>query len=121
MSISNEALQKLVNEIQSQAIQAEQQISVVKSQISLKQREIRKLELTSTEVSTLPPDTNVYEGVSKMFVFSPTADVDKRLNRETKDLKSDIDNLGKKLQYLETTYEKSTENITRILQSGGRA
>ncbi|APA14906.1 hypothetical protein sscle_13g096760 [Sclerotinia sclerotiorum 1980 UF-70] len=121
MSISNEALQKLVNEIQSQAIQAEQQISVVKSQISLKQREIRLLELTSTEVSTLPPSTNVYEGVGKMFVFSPTANVDKRLKSETKELKSDIDNLGKKLQYLETTYEKSTENIARILQSGGRA
>ncbi|KAJ8061369.1 hypothetical protein OCU04_010425 [Sclerotinia nivalis] len=68
MSISNEALQKLVNEIQSQAIQAEQQISVVKSQISLKQREIRLLELTSTEVSTLPPNTNVYEGVGKMYL-----------------------------------------------------
>ncbi|ESZ91075.1 KE2 family protein [Sclerotinia borealis F-4128] len=112
MSIPNEALQKLVNEIQSQAIQAEQQISVVKSQISVKQREIRLLELTSTEVSTLPPNTNVYEGV---------ADVDKRLHSETKDLKLDIENLGKKLLYLETTYEKSNDNIARILQSGGRA
>ncbi|QSZ30442.1 hypothetical protein DSL72_004965 [Monilinia vaccinii-corymbosi] len=114
MSISNEALQKLVNEIQAQAIHAEKQIGVVKSQISAKQREIRLLQLTSTEVSTLPSNTHV-------FVFSPTADIDKRLNRETKELKVDIDNLGKKLQYLETTYEKSTENIARILQSGGRA
>lgn len=55
------------------------------------------------------------------FIFSPTTEVDTRLNSETKELKSDIVNLGKKLQYLETTYEKSTENIARILQSGGRA
>jgi len=121
MSISNEALQKLVQEIESQAMQSQQQISVVKSQILVKQREIRLLELTSSEVSTLPPNTNIYEGVGKMFVFSPTADVDKRLNTETKELKSDVDNLGKKLQYLETTYEKSQEHIARIFNSGGRA
>jgi prefoldin subunit 1 len=57
---------QLVQEIESQAIQAQQQINVVKSQIAVKQREIRMLQLTSSEVSTLPKDTNVYEGVGKM-------------------------------------------------------
>jgi prefoldin subunit 1 len=55
-----------VQEIESQAITAQQQINVVKSQIAAKQREIRMLQLTSNEVSTLPPETNVYEGVGKM-------------------------------------------------------
>jgi hypothetical protein len=90
MSIPNEALQKvssliqeytvtkgttmwltsryqLVQEIETQAIAAQQQINIVKSQISVKQREIRMLQLTSNEVSTLPTDTNVYEGVGKMY------------------------------------------------------
>lgn len=57
---------QLVQEIESQAIQAQQQINVVRQQISVKSREIRLLELTSKEVSDLPPDTNVYEGVGKM-------------------------------------------------------
>jgi prefoldin subunit 1 len=39
---------------------------MVRSQIGIKTREIRKLELTSKEVSELPSDTNVYEGVGKM-------------------------------------------------------
>ena len=46
----------------------------MKSQISGKQREIRMLQLTSEEVSTLPADTNVYEGVGKMFV-SPSSSI----------------------------------------------
>jgi len=121
MSISNEALQKLVQEIESQAIQSQQQISVVRSQIAGKQREIRMLELTSKEVSELPSGTNIYEGVGKMFVFSPTSEVDKRLKTETSDLKSDVDNLGKKLQYLETTHKNSREHIDQIFNSGGRA
>jgi prefoldin subunit 1 len=60
------SFKQLVQEIESQAIQAQQQINVVRSQIAVKQREIRMLELTSKEVSGLPSDTNVYEGVGKM-------------------------------------------------------
>ncbi|KIN02081.1 hypothetical protein OIDMADRAFT_161972 [Oidiodendron maius Zn] len=121
MSIPNEALQKLVQEIESQAITAQQQINVVRSQIAAKQREIRMLQLTSNEVSTLPPETNVYEGVGKMFVFSPIGEVDKRLSTETTELKTDVENLGKKLQYLETTHKNSREHIDQIFKSGGRA
>ena len=55
-----------MQEIESQAIQSQQQISIVRSQIAVKQREIRMLELTSKEVSDLPSDTNIYEGVGKM-------------------------------------------------------
>lgn len=54
------------------------------------------------------------------FVFSPTADVNKRLNSETAELKSDVENLGKKLQYLETTHKNSREHIDQIFKSGGR-
>ena len=60
------AFKQLVQEIESQSIQAQQQINVVRSQIAGKQREIRMLELTSKEVSELPAGTNIYEGVGKM-------------------------------------------------------
>jgi len=114
-------LQKLVQEIETQAVLAQNQINVVKTQISVKQRDIRMLQLTSSEMSTLPNDTNVYEGVGKMFVFSPIAEIDKRLKVETSELKSDVESLGKKLQYLETTHKNSREHIDQIFKSGGRA
>lgn len=59
-------MSQLVQEIETQAVLAQQQINVVKTQISVKQRDIRLLELTSSEVATLPRDTNLYEGVGKM-------------------------------------------------------
>ena len=58
--------EQLVQEIETQAIQSQQQISLVRSQIASKQREIRILELTSKEVGDLPSNTNIYEGVGKM-------------------------------------------------------
>lgn len=60
-----------MREIESQAIAAQQQISLVRSQLASKQREMRLAQLTRNEISSLPPDTAVYEGVGKMYVPSP--------------------------------------------------
>ncbi|CRG84889.1 prefoldin subunit 1 [Talaromyces islandicus] len=116
MSIPPEALQKVVQEIESRAIASQQQIGVVKAQISTKQRDIRLLQLTSSELASLPKDTNVYEGVGKMFIHSPINTVDKRLASETETLKSDITGLEKRLHYLETTHQKSKENLEQIFK-----
>lgn len=88
MSIPNEALQKvvsasglltlpmrwltrsqLVEEIESQAVLAQREISLVKAAVSTKQRDIRMLELTGGEVKQLSKDTKLYEGVGKMSVL----------------------------------------------------
>ena len=55
-----------MQEIETQAFQAQREISVVKTAISVKQRDARLLELTTGEVASLPEGTNVYEGVGKM-------------------------------------------------------
>ncbi|MCJ1311481.1 hypothetical protein MMC25_005153 [Agyrium rufum] len=121
MSIPNEALQKLVQEIETQAILAQREINVVKSNIAVKQRDVRLLELTSTELKSLPKETKVYEGVGKMFLAQPGKSVSERLSKQTTDLKGDITNLNKKLHYLETTHKNSRTHIDQILQSGGRS
>jgi chaperonin cofactor prefoldin len=58
--------QQLVREIEAQAIQAQQQISLVKTRLASRHREMRLTQLTRTEISSLPPDTAVYEGIGKM-------------------------------------------------------
>ncbi|KAI1047666.1 hypothetical protein LB505_013098 [Fusarium chuoi] len=66
MSIPNEALQKLVREIESQALVAQQQIGLARTQMTSKQREQRLVKLTLSEMASLPQDAVVYEGVGKM-------------------------------------------------------
>jgi len=51
------------------------------------------------------------------FVMSPIPDSSKRLALETAELKDDISNLNKKLNYLETTYKNSREHIDKILSN----
>ena len=55
-----------MQEIETKALQAQREIGVVKSAISAKQRDVRLLELTISEVESLPKNTGVYEGVGKM-------------------------------------------------------
>ncbi|KAL3480605.1 Prefoldin [Aspergillus californicus] len=118
MSIPNEALQKLLQEIETRVITSQQQIGITKAQMTTKQRDIRMLELTSKEIGSLPGDTNVYEGVGKMFVAVPRQAVDKRISIESKEAKTDIENLEKRMHYLEMTFKNSRENLEQILKSG---
>lgn len=53
-------------ELEQSAADSQRQMSTVKQQIALKNREARLLSLTAGEVDSLPQDTNVYEGVGKM-------------------------------------------------------
>ena len=61
-----------------------------------------------------------WQGTNR-FVFSPITDVEQRLAKESTDTKAEIENLGKKLHYLETTHKNSRDHIEQIFKSGGRA
>ncbi|KAL8370999.1 hypothetical protein RB595_001039 [Gaeumannomyces hyphopodioides] len=118
MSISNEALQKLIQEIELKSIQAQQQITMVRSQQAARQREMRLAQLTRSEISSLPADTPVYEGLGKMFVAIPVSAMNDKLGKQVKDLETDIEGLGKRLHYLETTAKNSQSSIDKILRRG---
>lgn len=92
------------------------------------------LQLTSSEVSSLPKDTKVYEGIGKMYVsrvpsrlrsinrccrFVCTAipDVQKRLQAESEALTKEMSNLDKKEDYLEKTYTNSKNSLEQVLKS----
>jgi prefoldin subunit 1 len=101
------------------------------------------LQLTSSEVSSLPADTKVYEGVGKMYVYcvpvtrrrcphqllrsawltmcyrfvmTPIPDVQKRLQAESEALTKEMSNLDKKEDYLEKTYTNSKNSIEQVLK-----
>ncbi|KAK0628525.1 ceramidase-domain-containing protein [Bombardia bombarda] len=106
----------LVREIESQAAQAQQQIGLVRTQLASKQREMRLSQLTRGEISTLPTDTPVYEGVGKMFVALSVPTLQDKLGGQMKDMETEVESLGKRLHYLETTAKNSQDHIERMLK-----
>lgn len=120
MSFPNEALQKLLVEIEQKASFAQQQMVIVKSQIDSSKREIRMIDLMNTEISSLPKDAKLYEGVGKMFVATPTDAVNTRLAKDKEDLNAKLTNLDKKYTFLETTFKNSQDHLDKVFKSGGR-
>ncbi|KAF2264600.1 Prefoldin [Lojkania enalia] len=120
MSIPNETLQKILQEIGQKKVFAEQQLAIVRQQMAVKNRENRMLQLTASEMKSLPEGTRVYEGVGKMFVCSPISEVQKRISTESDGLQSEIASLEKKQDYLEKTYENSRASLERVLRGGGK-
>ncbi|WZH39500.1 Prefoldin subunit 1 [Fusarium acuminatum] len=135
MSIPNEALQKLVREIESQALVAQQQIGLARTQMNSKQREQRLVKLTLSEMASLPQDAVVYEGVGKMYalpaspyyrhlVVTPQLS-NERLQHltvfappsQTQTLEGEVDKLSQRLLYLETTHKNSREHIEQMLRT----
>ncbi|KAF2031986.1 Prefoldin [Setomelanomma holmii] len=112
----NEALQKVLQEISQKKAFAEQQLLIVRQQKTARTREGRMLQLTSSEVSSLPPSTRVYEGVGKMFVLTPIPHVQKRLQSESEALIKERSNLDKKEDYLEKTYANSKSSLEQVLK-----
>ncbi|KAI1821099.1 Prefoldin beta-like protein [Xylaria intraflava] len=118
MSISNEALEKLLREVETQAIASQQQIALTRTQQASRQREMRMAQLTRTEISSLPASTNVYEGVGKMFISRPVSEINSKLDTRVKELQGDVESLGKRLHYLEVSQKNSQDQINRMLRGG---
>ncbi|KAI8223091.1 Prefoldin subunit 1 [Colletotrichum sp. SAR 10_99] len=125
MSIPNQALEKLIREIESQAIAAQQQIGQARTQMTAKQREMRMVRLTLDEVATLPPNSNVFEGVGKMYV---EIEEEQEMNSadcaclgaekgRIKEKEGEVEKLGQKLHYLETTFKNSRQHIDQMLKA----
>lgn len=52
-------------------------------------------------------------------MLTTTEDVKKRQAKEAADVKTEIANLEKKLNYLDTTYKNTQTHMNAILQRGG--
>jgi prefoldin subunit 1 len=53
------------------------------------------------------------------FICTPIPDVQKRLEAESEKIKSEMENLNKKEDYLTKTYENSKTSIEQVLGRGG--
>ena len=126
----------MLKEIESKAAFSAQQLQIVRGQIASKTREKRILELSSKELSSLPKETSVYDGVGKMlvtcvflcstalvdrsyrFVLTSTQEVKERQTKESVGVDKEMENLNKKLHYLETTYTNAQRHLDQIFKGG---
>ncbi|KAJ3536982.1 hypothetical protein NM688_g6758 [Phlebia brevispora] len=120
-TLPDDALRKILIQIQQTAIQSQRALNLSKQQIAAKERERRILQLTIEEIKSLDEDVNLYRGVGKMFMQVPRPAMEKDLKSEEKDITDDINSLTKKSKYLEKQFNDAQGQLRDIFNSAPRA
>lgn len=55
------------------------------------------------------------------FVAVPVLAMQDKLGSQIKDIEAEVDSMGKRLHYLETTARNSQEHIEKMLKGGGQS
>jgi prefoldin subunit 1 len=113
-TLSDETLRKILNQIQTTAVQSQRSLTVARQQIAVKDRDRRILQLTIDEISHMEGDVNLYKGVGKMFLMTPRATMEQELKNQEKELTDDINNLNKKSKYLEKQFSDAQSQLRDI-------
>ncbi|KIY65967.1 Prefoldin [Cylindrobasidium torrendii FP15055 ss-10] len=121
MSLSDDTLKKILFQIQASAVQAQKDFQLSQQQISVKDRERKKLELTLKELGAMEGDVNMYKGVGKMFMRVPRKEMEGDLAKQEKELADDISNLNKKSKYLEKQFNEAQSQLRDIFHHAPKA
>nr|ODN80101.1 prefoldin subunit 1 [Cryptococcus depauperatus CBS 7841] len=113
-NLSDDALKKILLQIQTQAISAQKQLSAVRTQITSKEKERRILALTVKELGNVKGDSTIYKGVGKMFMEQPREEVNKDHAGQEKQLAEEVQDLSKKAKYLEKQFEEANNQLKDI-------
>ncbi|KAL7749099.1 Prefoldin subunit 1 [Sorochytrium milnesiophthora] len=116
--VSDETMRKVLNEIQGKLMDYNRQLTTVRTQIAVKERERKLTELTVKELNSVGPQTNTYKSVGKMFIAAPQPTLLSTLGMKIDSLKDDTQVLTKKQQYLEKSVLEYQRNLQDALRAG---
>ncbi|KAG0318412.1 hypothetical protein BGZ97_003814 [Linnemannia gamsii] len=116
MSINEQALGKIVHDLQTKLQEATRMVASVQAQIQSREREKRLSELTNKELSALQPETVTYKSVGKMFVQEPLPELTKELTERASEMEQDMAALEKKRIYWERNKTEAQGNLGELVR-----
>ncbi|PWN98201.1 hypothetical protein FA09DRAFT_329820 [Tilletiopsis washingtonensis] len=100
MSLPDAQLHQILAQMQAQAVAAQRELSRVRAQSSSLEGARRRAELTRRQVEE-EKDATLWVGRGKMFLKTPSPDVQAELLEREQTLSAEVANLGKKMKFLE--------------------
>ncbi|XP_024120631.1 prefoldin subunit 1 isoform X2 [Oryzias melastigma] len=110
-------LKKAFSELQLKMIDTQQKVKLADLQIDQLTRVQKHAKLTHTEISSLPDNTRLYEGVGRMFILQSREEVNNLLTDKQKTVDEKIKELEQKKVYLERSVKEAEDNIREMLLS----
>ncbi|CAH1759778.1 3017_t:CDS:2 [Entrophospora sp. SA101] len=115
MSLPEDALHKVLMELQTRLLENNRQLNIVKTQIQTKEREKRFAELTKHELSSLNENIRTYKSVGKAFIKTDINILKSDLETTITKTVSDLTALGKSKKYIERNISDSEAGLREII------
>ncbi|XP_034033445.1 prefoldin subunit 1 isoform X2 [Thalassophryne amazonica] len=109
-------LKKAFTELQVKMIDTQQKVKLADLQIDQLARVQKLAKLTHAEITKLPDNTRMYEGVGRMFILQSKEEIDNQMMDKQRTADEKIKELEKKL-YLERSVKDAEDNIREMLLS----
>ncbi|KAM6225383.1 prefoldin subunit 1 [Rhynchocyon petersi] len=110
-------LKKAFTELQAKVIDTQQKVKLADIQIEQLTRTKKHAHLTDTEIMTLVDETNMYEGVGRMFILQSKEVIHSQLLEKQKIAEEKIKELEQKKSYLERSVKEAEDNIREMLMA----
>ncbi|XP_017348146.1 prefoldin subunit 1 [Ictalurus punctatus] len=110
-------LKKAFAELQAKMIDTQQKVKLADLQIEQLSRMKKHANLTHVEITSLPNNTRVYEGVGRMFILQSKDEINNQLTEKQKTADDKIKELEQKKTYLERSVKEAEDNIREMLMS----
>uniref|UniRef100_A0A8C6SLK6 Prefoldin subunit 1 n=1 Tax=Neogobius melanostomus TaxID=47308 RepID=A0A8C6SLK6_9GOBI len=110
-------LKKAFGELQEKVLDTQQKVKMADLQIEQLSRVQKHAQLTHKEISILPDNTRLYEGVGRMFILQSKEEINNQLMDKRRTADEKIQELEQKKQYLERSVKEAEDNIREMLMS----
>ncbi|KAM9348702.1 prefoldin subunit 1 [Symphorus nematophorus] len=110
-------LKKAFSELQVKMLDTQQKVKLADLQIDQLTRVQKHAKLTHAEITTLPDNTRLYEGVGRMFILQSKEEINNQLMDKQRTADEKIKELEQKKVYLERSVKEAEDNIREMLLS----
>lgn len=98
-------------------VDTQQKVKLANLQIDQLTRVQKYAKLTHAEITTLPDNTRLYEGVGRMFILQSREEISNQLTDKQRTANEKIKELEQKKVYLERSVKEAEDNIREMLLS----
>ncbi|KAI9015487.1 Prefoldin [Hyaloraphidium curvatum] len=121
MSLSDEALRRLLNECNTKLNAHRREQQTIQAMSASKERERRLNDFTVAQLQALEDETATFRAVGKMFLAATPTEIIEDLEKQNKDVAKDLEALGKKRDWIERQISDLNNTLRDVMRTSGRA
>ncbi|XP_055933329.1 prefoldin subunit 1-like [Argiope bruennichi] len=110
-------LKKAFQELQAKVLDTTQKLKLADIQIDSLNKAIQHSQLTQQELKSFPEDTNMFNGVGRMFLLTPQDQIINMLSEKIEASREKIKEFETSKSYLERSMKESEENLRELVAS----